>query len=128
GDWPWIVSMPAFAPVPKAKDNPQTYGQHPVTSGPYQVESYQQGVAVTLSPNRYWDAGTDQVRTAAPDKIVLQLGQDDTVAAQRLIADSGRDRDAFGADFVRASPAGWSTTSTRPPRPAMWPRPGICSP
>jgi peptide/nickel transport system substrate-binding protein len=100
GDWPWIVSMPAFAPVPKAKDNPQTYGQHPVTSGPYQVESYQQGVAVTLSRNRYWDAGTDQVRTAAPDTIVLQLGQDDTVAAQRLIADSGKDRDAFGANFV----------------------------
>jgi peptide/nickel transport system ATP-binding protein len=32
--------------------------------------------------------------------IVLQLSQDDTVIAQRLIADSGNDKFAFGASFV----------------------------
>lgn len=100
GDWPWIVSMPAFAPVPETKDNPQTYGQSPVASGPYQVDSYQQGVALKLKRNPYWDATSDPVRTAGPDEIVFQLGQNATVAAQRLIADSGDDRDAFGAAFV----------------------------
>ncbi|MFG1886182.1 ABC transporter substrate-binding protein [Micromonospora sp. NPDC049102] len=100
GDWPWIVSMPAFAPVPKAKDDPQKYTQNPVASGPYQVESYQQGVSVKLSRNPNWDATTDQVRTAGPDNIVFQLGQDTTVQSQRLIADSGDDRSAFGAGFV----------------------------
>ena len=100
GDWPWIVSMPAFSPVPKAKDDPKTYDTQPVASGPYQVASNQQGTAVTLTRNPMWNQGTDQVRTAGPDKIVFQLGQDKTVAAQRLIADSGADRDAFGAAFV----------------------------
>ncbi|RZT79715.1 peptide/nickel transport system substrate-binding protein [Micromonospora violae] len=100
GDWPWIASMPAFTPVPKAKDDPKKYSQNPVASGPYQVESYQQGVSVKLSRNPNWDTTTDQVRTAGPDNIVFQLGQDTTVQSQRLIADSGDDRSAFGAGFV----------------------------
>ncbi|MEV0216258.1 ABC transporter substrate-binding protein [Micromonospora sp. NPDC050695] len=100
GDWPWIVSMPAFAPVPKAKDDPKKYNQNPVASGPYQVQSYQQGVAVKLTRNPNWDAATDPVRTAGPDQITFQLGQDTTVQSQRLIADSGDDRSAFGAGFV----------------------------
>jgi peptide/nickel transport system substrate-binding protein len=100
GDWTWIASMPAFTPVPKAKDDPKTYTQNPVASGPYQVESYQQGTAVKLKRNPNWDPKTDQVRTAGPDQIVFQLGQDSTVAAQRLIADSGDDKNAFGAGFV----------------------------
>jgi peptide/nickel transport system substrate-binding protein len=100
GDWPWIASMPAFTPVPKAHDDPKTYSQKPVASGPYQVATYQQGSSVTLTRNPKWNASTDQVRTAGPEKIVFQLGQDTTVAAQRLIADSGGDKDAFGAGFV----------------------------
>jgi len=101
GDWPWIASMPAFAPVPKAGDaDPQKYGQNPVASGPYQVESYQKGVALKLKRNPNWDEKTDPVRTAGPDQIVFQLGQDSTVVAQRLIADSGDDKNAFAASFV----------------------------
>jgi peptide/nickel transport system substrate-binding protein len=100
GDWPWIVSMPAFAPVPKAKDNPQAYGRGPVASGPYQVDVYQQGSLLKLKRNPDWDPATDPVRTAGPDAVVFQLGQNTTVQAQRLIADSGTDRYAFGAGFV----------------------------
>jgi peptide/nickel transport system substrate-binding protein len=103
GDWPWIASMPAFTPVPKAEDDPKTYGQKPVASGPYQVQTYQQGTSVTLTRNPKWTRTTDQVRTAGPDKIVFSLGQEATVAAQRLIADSGADQDAFGAGFVPAA-------------------------
>jgi peptide/nickel transport system substrate-binding protein len=103
GDWPWIASMPAFTPVPKAKDDPKTYGQTPVASGPYQVSAYQQGTSVTLTRNPKWSAATDQVRTAGPDKIVFQMGQESTVAAQRLIADAGADKDAFGTGFVPAA-------------------------
>ncbi|HEY0533482.1 MAG TPA: ABC transporter substrate-binding protein, partial [Actinoplanes sp.] len=100
GDWPWIASMPAFSPVPKAKDDLKTYDQKPVASGPYQIQSYQEGTAVTLIRNPKWDPSTDRARTGGPDKIVFQLSQDTTVAAQRLIADSGADKDAFGAGFV----------------------------
>ncbi|MFD0783009.1 ABC transporter substrate-binding protein [Micromonospora azadirachtae] len=100
GDWPWIASMPAFAPVPKAKDDPKKYAQNPVASGPYQVASYQQGVAVKLTRNPNWDAATDPARGGGPDEVIFELGQDETVQAQRLIADSGDDRSAFGAGFV----------------------------
>ncbi|MBO0810982.1 MAG: ABC transporter substrate-binding protein, partial [Microlunatus sp.] len=104
GDWPWIVSMPAFAPVEKAKDTkPAQYGFHPAASGPYKVQSYQEGVQMTLVRNPDWSQSTDQVRTAGPDKIIFKLGQDDTVAAQTLISDNGDAQNSFGADFVPAA-------------------------
>ncbi|SDC65456.1 peptide/nickel transport system substrate-binding protein [Sanguibacter gelidistatuariae] len=100
GDWPWIVSQPAFAPVPEAKDDVATYSQQPVASGPYRVAETKSGVSITLERNDKWDKATDDVRTAGPDQIVFSLGQDATVTAQRLIADSGADKNAFGATFV----------------------------
>jgi len=69
GDWPWIVSMPAFAPVPRAKDtSPTSYATHPAASGPYQVDSYHQGSALVLTRNPHWDARTDPVRTGGPTR------------------------------------------------------------
>jgi peptide/nickel transport system substrate-binding protein len=93
GDWPWIVSMPAFAPVPKASDTkPATYGQHPVASGPYQVSSFDQGKQVVLKRNPKWSKSTDSVRTAGPNSFVFELGLDDQVVNKRLIADRGDDQ------------------------------------
>ncbi|GAA2092011.1 ABC transporter substrate-binding protein [Microlunatus panaciterrae] len=103
GDWPWVASTPAFTPVPKAKDDPNTYGEKPAASGPYKVESYQQGVALNLTRNDSWDPKTDDVRTAGPDKIIFKLSQDPTVAAQALISDSGDAKNSFGAQFVPAA-------------------------
>jgi peptide/nickel transport system substrate-binding protein len=101
GDWPWIASMPAFAPVPQSADkNPSTYGNHPVASGPYEVESDKPGQDVVLKRNPDWAKGTDPVRLGGPDSIVFKLGMDDTTAAQQLISDSGEARDAFGSGFV----------------------------
>ncbi|WP_375487003.1 ABC transporter substrate-binding protein [uncultured Jatrophihabitans sp.] len=101
GDWPWIASMPAFAPVPKSADaNPANYGNHPVSSGPYVVQSYKEGTALTLVRNKFWSAKTDSVRSGGPNKIVVKLGQQDTVAAQQLIADTGAAKNAFGAEPV----------------------------
>ncbi|WP_067779382.1 ABC transporter substrate-binding protein [Actinomyces vulturis] len=102
GDWPWIASTPAFAPVPEG-DDPKTYSRKPVASGPYKVSEYQQGVSVTLARNEYWQRDTDEVRTALPDTIVFSLGQDQSVASQRLIADSGADKNAFGSNLVGAA-------------------------
>ncbi|WP_303323441.1 ABC transporter substrate-binding protein [Actinomyces radicidentis] len=102
-DWPWIAATPAFAPVPEDKDDPQTYASHPVASGPYKVTSYTQGSSVTLERNTSWSQATDPVRLALPDSIVWQLAQDESTVSQRLIADSGDDKSAFGADFVSAA-------------------------
>jgi peptide/nickel transport system substrate-binding protein len=101
GDWPWIASMPAFAPVPQSADkNPSTYGTDPVASGPYEVASDKPGQDVVLKRNPDWDKGTDPVRLGGPDSIVFKLGMDDTTAAQQLISDTGDARDAFGSGFV----------------------------
>ncbi|MDT8912865.1 ABC transporter substrate-binding protein [Amycolatopsis sp. PS_44_ISF1] len=100
GDWPWIVSMPAFSPVPKGKGTDAGYDSAPICSGPYQVAAYTKGVEVRLSRNPHWDARADQARTGLPDAIVIQLGQDTGVVAQRLLAGAGNDASAFGASFV----------------------------
>ncbi|MFF1633999.1 ABC transporter substrate-binding protein [Leifsonia sp. NPDC058248] len=103
GDWPWIASMPAFAPVPKAKDNPTTYGQNPVASGPYMVKSNQQGTALTLVRNPDWSASNDSVRTAGPNSIVFKMSQDAGTSAQSLIADTGDAKNSFGAQYLGAA-------------------------
>jgi peptide/nickel transport system substrate-binding protein len=95
-----VASTPAFAPVPKGKGSEPTYGEHPVASGPYQVSKYQAGTEARLVRNTNWSKATDQVRTALPDEVVFQLGQQSSVISKRLIDDSGNDRFAFGSSFV----------------------------
>jgi peptide/nickel transport system substrate-binding protein len=103
GDWTWIASTPAFAPVPKGKGVEPTYEEHPIASGPYQVASYAKGVEIKLVRNPHWDKATDQARAGLPDEVVFQLGQETSVISQRLIADSGNDKFAFSSSF--AAPA-----------------------
>ncbi|WIB67287.1 ABC transporter substrate-binding protein [Curtobacterium sp. MCBD17_035] len=103
GDWPWIASMPAFAPVPQGKGDPNTYDAKPVASGPYQVQSNQQGSQLTLVRNKHWSAGTDKVRTAGPAKIVFEESQDESTLTQSLIADSGDAKDSFAATYLGAA-------------------------
>lgn len=103
GDWNWVSSTPAFSPVPKGQGAEADYGNHPVASGPYVLESYERGKEALLSRNANWDRASDGTRSANPDKIVFQLGQDTSVIAKRLIDDTGNDQSAFGIPF--ASPA-----------------------
>ncbi|WP_303323440.1 ABC transporter substrate-binding protein [Actinomyces radicidentis] len=102
GDWPWIASLPAFAPVPE-NDDPESFSENPVASGPYKLKEAKQGVSVTLERNDKWSADSDDVRTALPDSIVFSLGQDEDTISQRLIADSGDDQYAFTAGLLTAS-------------------------
>ncbi|TWP54397.1 ABC transporter substrate-binding protein [Lentzea tibetensis] len=103
GDWPWIASTPAFAPVPKGKGAEPDYSEHPFASGPFQVAKYQKGVEARLSRNPNWDKASDTIRAGLPEQVVIQLGQEASVVSQRLAADSGDDKFAFGSSFV--SPA-----------------------
>jgi len=100
GDWPWIASTAAFAPVPKGKGTEATYGEHPIASGPYQVSKYQSGIEIRLTHNPQWSKDTDPNRTGLPNEIVFQLGQQSTVISKRLIDDSGNDKDAVSIPFV----------------------------
>ena len=100
GDWPWVVSTTSMAPVPMGKAPAATFGHHPITSGPYAVQSYTPGVSAVLVRNKYWKASSDPYRSGGPAKIIFKLNQDPTVEAQTLISDGPSAQDAFGADFV----------------------------
>ncbi|TCO51577.1 peptide/nickel transport system substrate-binding protein [Kribbella antiqua] len=124
GDWPWIVSMPAFSPVPKAADkDPAHYGEDPVASGPYQVKSYSPGSKLELERNPNWDKSTDEARTGLPDSIVIDMGLQADVVNQRLIADAGDDKFAAATGVslpaaliptVNGNPAVKSRVATSP--------------
>jgi peptide/nickel transport system substrate-binding protein len=104
GDWPWIASMPAFAPVPKSADtDPATYGAHPVASGPYEVASVQQGTQITLKRNPNWSKSTDKVRTASASTIIYKMSQDDSTSAQTIISDAGSAQTSFDSDILGAA-------------------------
>lgn len=100
GDFGWIASTPAFAPVPEESGEPETYATEPVTSGPYRLESYAPGSRAVLVRNENWDPATDQARTGGPDRIEFALAQDASVVAQSIIADRSDAQTAFLASFV----------------------------
>jgi peptide/nickel transport system substrate-binding protein len=103
GNWPWVVSTTSLAPVPVGKAPAATFGNAPITSGPYEVQSYTPGRQAVLVRNPYWKQSTDSNRTAGSDKIIFKLNEDPTVESQTLLSDGSGAQDAFGADFVPPS-------------------------
>ncbi|GAB3622626.1 ABC transporter substrate-binding protein [Mariniluteicoccus endophyticus] len=96
-DWPWITSMPAFAPVPATKGmGIPAYDHTPPASGPYRVTDYKVGSKVVLERNPHWKAETDPVRPAYPDRIEYEMGLNSETAGQRMAADQGDDKNATG--------------------------------
>ncbi|GAA3456369.1 ABC transporter substrate-binding protein [Dactylosporangium matsuzakiense] len=73
-DFLYMLQMPVSAPLPKAKDTGSRYAQHPVSSGPYKFESYDEGKKLSLVRNDQWDPKTDPVRKALPDRVEVVYG------------------------------------------------------
>lgn len=92
---PYAASLPYTAPVPKAKDDGVDYDKHPVSSGPYKITTFTKGSEMILERNTNWDAKTDPIRHAYPDKFHVKLGIDTTTFSNRLIADVGDDQYAM---------------------------------
>ncbi|MCQ4080178.1 ABC transporter substrate-binding protein [Streptomyces sp. RB6PN25] len=107
-DAPYAMAMPNVSPIPASKDDKQSYNNHPVSSGPYQIQSYQPGKQLVLTRNKYWDPKTDPIRNAYPDEWNLQLGIANPGLTQRLMAESGTDKDALAL----SQPADASQMST----------------
>lgn len=103
GDWPWIAAMNPFIPVPADQDDPAVYGTDPVASGPYQVESNKTGTETVLVRNEHWDAATDDVRTADPDRIVFTQNQNPATVVQSLIADVGTAKTSINSEPLGAA-------------------------
>jgi peptide/nickel transport system substrate-binding protein len=84
------LSLPISSPVPEeyAKkydaENPSTYGENQVNTGPYMLGSYSPGKEIKLVRNPNWNPDTD-FRPAYLDAINLEAGFSDTVSASKKI-------------------------------------------
>jgi peptide/nickel transport system substrate-binding protein len=84
-DFPYLLAMPSAAPVPQSQDTGAKYRNHPFSSGPYKLQSYQPGKSAVFVRNTFWDPSTDPVRKALPDEIDLALGVDQNTIDSELI-------------------------------------------
>lgn len=101
-DFPYMATLPTFAPVPEAKDTKEQYDNRPFSSGPYKIERYDRGKELVLVRNEHWDPKTDTVRKALPDRVVMKQGLRQGVIDDRLIDSRGEDEFAVGYTNVAA--------------------------
>src|SRR3954454_7160197 len=95
--------LPISAPVPKDyaakfdKENPSTYGQHQVATGPYMIQNDSKGKAIGWTPNKQvklvrnpnWDKSSDPIRVAYVDVVMVREGNDPAVATKKIEAGKG---------------------------------------
>jgi peptide/nickel transport system substrate-binding protein len=98
GDFPYLATATQFAPVPEAADDGVKYENHPVSSGPYKIESYDRGNKLDLVRNDAWSRDVDDERLACPDKIDISMNLDPAVINERLANSSGNDANAISTD------------------------------
>jgi peptide/nickel transport system substrate-binding protein len=113
GDFPYVATATQFAPVPKAKDDGTGYEKHPVSSGPYKVQSHEQDKSLVLVRNPYWSRAVDDQRLACPDRIEGTYGLNAAVINQRLSSSAGKDANAITTD-TDLSPAELARISSDP--------------
>ena len=102
-DMDYYASFPAFTAIPEAKDNPETYGQHPMATGPYKFADYKAGSSLTLVKNENWDPNTDPGRIQAVDGWDFKFGQDTAKLENVIINDNGSAQTTLTYDNVSAA-------------------------
>jgi peptide/nickel transport system substrate-binding protein len=92
-DFNYTTTLLSFSPVPKASDTGEKYGDAPVASGPYLIESNKNGKGgkMVLARNPKWDPASDTYRGAFPDNWEVDYGIDPKVIDQRTMTSSGND-------------------------------------
>jgi peptide/nickel transport system substrate-binding protein len=87
-DFPSILTLPFFSPVPEEHAAGYTlgrdYGQHLIASGPYRLQRYTPGRAIELVRNENWDPRTDPLRRPWVDKVSVSIGRSDTEIQQAI--------------------------------------------
>jgi peptide/nickel transport system substrate-binding protein len=87
-DFPSILTLPFFSPVPKghaSRFRPgREYGQHLAASGPYKLKQYTPGRVIELVRNENWDPRTDPLRSAWVDRVSVTIGRSDTQIQQSI--------------------------------------------
>ena len=94
----YVTTFGAFSPVPVAKDTKQNYDLHPMSTGPYKIESYDRNKQMTLVRNANWDPKTDPIRHDFPDTIKVKFGFEQNALEQSLVSDSGDARTGMSLD------------------------------
>src|SRR5215207_835235 len=85
------LTLPVSAPVPEeyAKkydaENPSTYGENQVATGPYMIDNYVPNKEIHLVRNPNWEASEADFRPAYLDEITVQEGFADTVSASKKV-------------------------------------------
>lgn len=104
-DFNYTVTLSAFAPVPKSADTGEKYDDHPVSSGPYKIQTYKKGKGgqFILVRNDKWSQDSDPYRHAYPDSWEVDFGLDPAVIDQRLIAGAAADQTAISTSLTPQS-------------------------
>jgi peptide/nickel transport system substrate-binding protein len=71
-------NLSAASPVPNKTEGGSgltgaNYTKHPMSSGPYEIESYKPTQSITFVRNKYWQQSTDTIRKPLANKIVLTV-------------------------------------------------------
>jgi peptide/nickel transport system substrate-binding protein len=90
GEFDYVMTLLQTAPVERsvdAKDNGDTYGKRPVSTGAYKIVSYAAGKELKLARNEAYNAVSDpnHMHVALADTIDVQLGVDASERDQRLL-------------------------------------------
>jgi peptide/nickel transport system substrate-binding protein len=102
-DFPYAASWGTTSPIPQSQDsNPQKIDQHPFSSGPYKIQSYERGTKLVAVRNKYWRASTDPIRHNYIDELDVVIGPAQDEQTNRMIADNGDDEYAVSIDGVSA--------------------------
>jgi len=103
-EFDYLATLPQTSPVPRARDDGARYAGHVASTGPYKIDSYQPGKSLTLSQNRYWDAGSDPNRKQLVDRIEVTLKVNSPDLDARLLAGDA-DYDVTGVGVGLAAQA-----------------------
>ncbi|HEX2361661.1 MAG TPA: ABC transporter substrate-binding protein [Jiangellaceae bacterium] len=85
-DFDYLMALGTAAPLPADKDDGEDYAQHPVSSGPYKIESYDPGKSITFVRNENWSQASDTVRKPKVDKVELTMFSNRDDLDQRVLA------------------------------------------
>ena len=84
-EFDYVVALPQTVPVPPAKDTGANYQLHPISTGPYEFQSYQLDKQFTLVRNPYWNPATDPNRKRLASRIVVNLNVNPDMVDANLI-------------------------------------------
>jgi peptide/nickel transport system substrate-binding protein len=102
-DMPYWGTFPANGPVPIGKvSDPKSYKNHPWSTGPYMIKSFNPSKELVLVKNPYWDPATDPARTQYPDGYDFKLQQPSEKIDQILLADTGNGQTTLTYDDLLA--------------------------